>query len=200
VSVVDLGSWDPLTVPEVAAIFRHAPFRWWLSGGHALELHLGRSWRSHEDIDVGICRSDVPLVRGVLDGWDLHVAAAGQLQPWQGQPLLAELQQNNLWCRRSPSAAWALDLTVGDGTVAEWIYRRQPTVRLPWNEAVLQTDDGIPYLAPELQLLFKSKDARAKDHADAREVISRLEAERRNRLAQLLEPAHPWHQLLARTI
>ena len=43
-----------------------------------------------------------------------------------------------------------------------------PASRKPWDEAVLTSADGVPYLAPELQLLFKSRDVREKDDVDAR--------------------------------
>ena len=37
-------------------------------------------------------------------------------------------------------------------------------------EAVLTTADGVRYLAPEVQLLFKSKDVRGKDDVDRQRV------------------------------
>jgi hypothetical protein len=76
-----------------------------------------------------------------------------------------------------------------------WIYRRDGTIQMPWDEAVLRTND-TPYLAPELQLLFKSKAVREKDELDARQAIPALERERRRRLATLLPTDHPWHALL----
>lgn len=52
-----------------------------------------------------------------------------------------------------------------------------------------------PYLSPDLQLLFKSKNPRPKDNLDAGRVIPELGAEHRERLIQLLPPEHPWQQL-----
>ena len=63
---------------------------------------------------------------------------------------------------------WVLDLTLGDGTDHDWIYRRDPSVQIQWDVAVLRTADGIPYLAPDLQLLFKSKGLRPKDDSPVR--------------------------------
>ena len=68
-------------------------------------------------------------------------------------------------------------------------------MRVRWDEAVLRSDGGIPYLAPELQLLFKSKDVRPKDDLDAREVIPELTEARRRRLRALLPVDHPWQAL-----
>ena len=53
-----------------------------------------------------------------------------------------------------------------------------------------------PYLAPELQLLFKSKDIRP-NTVDAITVIPALEPERRTRLASFLPVTHPWQTIMA---
>ncbi len=195
--VADLGRWEPLSVVDVVDLLADAPFRWWISGGRALALHLGETWRPHEDTDVGVARSDAPAVHRHLRGWDLHVAAAGVLSPWDGRPLDPAASENNVWVRRRPGEPWALDLTIGDGTDDEWVYRRDPSLRLPWGEAVLRTSDGVPYLAPELQLLYKSRAVRPKDQADAERVIACLEGPRCAWLAAALPADHPWQDLLA---
>jgi hypothetical protein len=186
-----------MPLDAVVSTFSRAGFRWWVSGGHALELHLGRSWRDHGDTDIGIARADLGSLRALLHDWDLHVAAAGQLRPWAGEPLEPGRNENNLWCRPVASGPWALDVLVGEGSDDEWIYRRDPTVVVPWALAVLRTADDIPYLAPELQLLYKSKDPRAKDEVDASEVIPTLDARQRGLLSRLLAPDHPWRRRLA---
>jgi hypothetical protein len=192
----EFGPWVPLTVAEAVRLLSGAPFRWWVTGGHALELHLGESWRDHADFDIGICRRDVPLVFGWLSGWEVVVAAEGRLTPWRGQQLSTERNHNNLWCRPNEGDPWRLDIAVGSGTEARWVYRRDERVWRPWDDAVLSTAEGVPYLAPELQLLFKSKGLRGKDHIDAAHVIPRLEPGRRRALMSLLPEAHPWQALL----
>ena len=186
------GPWRPLTLDEATALFRGAPFPWWVSGGHALDLHLGESWRDHDDMDISFRRSDADALHRHLDGWDIHVAAAGVLSPWRGDALRMDQHQNNLWARRTPVDAWSLDLTVGDGNDVEWIYRRTPTIRTGWREAVLRTKQGIPYLAPEWQLLFKSVNPRPKDDVDAEHVMPQLSPERLDRLVAVLDASHPW--------
>jgi hypothetical protein len=192
-----LGPWDPLGIDEAAVVFGAAPFRWWIGGGRALELHLGRRWRAHDDTDVGMCRRDVSALRSVLAGWDIHVAAAGRLTPWTGEELSAARSENNLWCRRRAGDAWQLDVTLGDGDDEQWIYRRDPRVRVQWAQAVRRTAAGVPYLAPHLQLLFKSKDPRAKDDVDAAVVIPGLDESEARWLAHHLRPGHPWTSLFA---
>lgn len=192
----DFGPWDPLTVDEAVAIFSDAPFRWWVSGGHALELHLGASWRDHGDFDVAICRVDAPTAYVWLGGdWDLHRAAGGRLVAWDGSPLEGGQAANNVWARRRPGARWRVDLTMGAGSPTEWVYRRDPSLRLLWDDAVLHTDDGIPYLAPELQLLFKAKHNRPKDTMDAERVVPKLDGHQRAFLVARLPVDHPWQRL-----
>lgn len=60
----------------------------------------------------------------------------------------------------------------------------------------MRTAEGIPYLAPELQLLYKSTGLRSKDDVDAAEVIPSLDARQRDLLSRLLESAHPWQRRL----
>jgi hypothetical protein len=192
----ELGTWEPLDLEEVIATFSSASFRWWISGGHALDLHMGGTWRHHEDTDVGVLRHDVGSLHRFLADWDLQVAAAGRLTPWSGVPLEVARHQNNVWGRRSSDGPWELDVTIGEGSDEHWRYRRDPSIIVPWELAVLRSGEGVPYLAPELQLLYKSKALRPKDEVDAAEVIPGLDRQRRARLSRLLEPDHPWQRLL----
>jgi hypothetical protein len=49
--------------------------------------------------------------------------------------------------------------------------------------------DGIPYLAPELQLLYKAKAPRPKDHVDAAQVLGDLTGRAKQVLLERLPPA-----------
>jgi hypothetical protein len=168
---------QPLGLDEVVRLFTGFPHRWWVSGGHALELHQGRTWRAHEDSDVSVLREDSAALRDVLAGWDIQVAAVGTLSPWAGSAVLAHASQNNLWCRTSADEPWCLDVTISDGDEEFWIYRRDRTVRMPWDEAVLRSERG--------------------DDVDAHEVIPELAEDRRRRLRDVLPEDHPWRGLLA---
>ncbi len=181
---------------EIVARFDGAPFRWWVSGGVALELYAGRSWRRHEDADVGVLRRDAGHVHRWLDGWELAVASGGMLRPWGGEPLAAAASQNNVWVRGPGDAGWRLDLTIGSGDDERWVYRRDPSVVRSWSRAVLWSGDGIPYLAPDLQLLFKSKAPRTKDHEDARLVIPLLTSAGQGFLRLHLPDDHVWREWL----
>ena len=180
---------------EVLEIFTDAPFRWWVSGGHALEFHLGRCWRAHDDIDIGILRVDGSEVHAWLDGWELWIAVDGDLRPWLGEALDAETGENNVWVRAQGASSWIFDMAINSGDAEGWVYRRDQRILRSWETTILKTANGIPYLAPEIQLLFKAKDPRPKDHRDAAEVIPELSAKQRWFLREHLGVGHPWAQM-----
>lgn len=196
VAATQFGPWTPLAVSDVVSLFDGAPFRWWVTGGVALELFAGRRWRNHDDLDVGVSRCDGSAVFAWLRAFDIHVAANGSLRPWGGEALHETGFENNLWVRRSEAEPWVLDVTIGAGDVDRWIYRRDPAISRRWSEAVLTTADGVPFLAPELQLLFKSKSRRPKDDLDAETVIADLDGTRRGWLREHLDATHGWQHLL----
>lgn len=188
--------WRPITVKQAVEVFGGAPFRWWVSGGHALELHVGDSWRDHEDLDVGIARSELVSLRRVLSAWEVSVAARGELTPWNGEALDVAKGQNSLWCRRAGSKAWMLEVLLSEADETHLQYRRDQSIRLPWNEGVLTSKDAVPYLAPHMQLLYKSTTPRPRDHEDLNAVLPSLTPTQRAWVAERLPQNHAWHRLL----
>ena len=109
-----------MSLAEAVGLLVGAPFQWWIAGGHALELHVGQSWRQHDDLDVGVRRDQAPLVRVWLSDWELRIAARGELREWDGRPLIAEYAENNVWIRRSSVDPWRIDLIIAEGTDSHW--------------------------------------------------------------------------------
>ena len=72
------------------------------------------------------------------------------------------------WLRDPATGNYLLDVFREPHDGDTWICRRDETIRLPYRDIIHHTQDGIPYLAPELVLLFKAKHARPKDQATAR--------------------------------
>jgi hypothetical protein len=189
-----LGPWEPLALSEAVRLFEHAPFWWAVAGGWAIDMFLGAQTREHHDLDLAIARHEQGLVFEtlVLQGWDCHVAAGGQLTPWRGERL--DTGENNLWCRRPGDPAWRFDLVVTEIDDGDWVFRRNPRIRLPIDEAI--TAGAPSYVSPHVQLLFKARHHQAKDDADLVAVVRRLGPERRRWLHDALRvtegPEHPW--------
>jgi Aminoglycoside-2''-adenylyltransferase len=195
----DLGKWQPLTPTAVAALFADCPSPWWIAGGHAIDALVGRNdRRPHEDIDVGILARDQGSARATLSGWDLHcVDPPGQLRPWPAAEILEE-PVHDIWARERPGGSWQFQLVLNTSEGGDWVYRRDDRVRFPLSELVWLSE-GVPYLAPEVQLLFKSKGVRPKDEQDFRDSLLLLGGRQRRWLRDALrvtDHAHPWLGLL----
>ncbi len=161
----ELGPWAPLLPQQAGALLRPLRCPWWIAGGWAIDLFIGRQTRDHEDCDVELLRRDQMEVQWCLVGWDLHIAANGVLRPWPPGVWLSD-EIHSIWCRPTPDAPWALQVMFAEARDEHWVYRRLPTITRPLGEVGLRTPDELPFLAPEMQLLYKSKAPRPKDEAD----------------------------------
>jgi len=190
----ELGRWAPLTPRDVAEVMAGLGVRWWIAGGFALEAFAGRSWRGHEDIDIGVLARDQAIVREHVEGWEPFAAdPPGQLRPWSKGEELRE-PVHDIWVRRGLGLPWAFQVMLNPGDAGALVYRREPSIRIRWEKALFEID-GVSYLAPEVQLLFKSKGRREKDERDLAEVLPLLGPERREWLAEMLartDARHPW--------
>src|SRR3954447_14960719 len=170
--------------------------RWWLAGGWSIDLFLGRPTREHDDIDVQILRPDHVAVRAALSAWDAYAAdPPGRLRPWPVGEELAP-QVHDIWVRRDAGDPWRFQLMIADVEDGNWLYRRDSRIRRPI--ADLSGPASTPQrrvLAPEVQLLYKSKGLRPKDEADFAAAHPVLDSAQRSWLADALatvSPSHPW--------
>jgi hypothetical protein len=152
-----LGNWASTRPEDAACWFSSLTVPWWIAGGWALDLFLGRQFREHGDLDVGVLRRDSPQLLAALSNWEIFEAQNG-------------------------------------------VFRRRPQIRRPLNEVIRRTPQGVPYLAPEVQLLYKARAPRLRDHDDFAHVVPHLEAPARTWLReslQMTEPEHGWLVALA---
>lgn len=197
----DLNYVAPLSVAEVVELFGRVSEPWWIAGGWAIDLFVGRQTREHEDIDVCVLRKDQAVVHETLACWDVFVAdPPGKLRVWpMGEKLGAG--KHDVWCRRGSEEPWSLWVMLNDSQGDQWIFRRNPSIRLPLGAVVRRTTAGVPYFAPEVQLLFKAKHMREKDLSDFEVALPLLDNSSRDwlrtRLAETYD-AHPWTDRLAR--
>ncbi|MGW4972881.1 nucleotidyltransferase domain-containing protein, partial [Streptomyces albidoflavus] len=84
------GAWEPASVTEVAALFAPLCEPWWIAGGYAVELAVGRAFRGHADIDVLLLREDQLAAQRALAGWEWWAAdPPGTLRPWEAGEIRA---------------------------------------------------------------------------------------------------------------
>ena len=178
------------SLPEILAGFDRP---WWVAGGWAIDLAVGRTTREHEDVEIAVRFDDQEAVRAALESWELWIAYEGSLTPWERGDRI-ELPRHQLWARRTADAPWSLEILFERHDGDDWIFRRDDRIRRRLTEFGAAAD-GLPIVAPEVQLLFKAKYRRAKDEHDFAVMQSLLSDEAaawlRASLA-LIDPDHEW--------
>ena len=192
----DIYNWVPLSPKEVCALLSALAVPWWIAGGWAIDLFVGRQTRTHGDIDVLVLRKDQLKVQKYLADWDLHKTQQPGLKPWPEGEFL-HLGINDVWCRRTPDAPWAMQLMFMDTKGTSWIFRRDQRISEPLEKLGRQTPSGASYVAPQVQLLFKSNDPELdRNRADFETILPLLSSQEKDwlleRLNFLFADGHPW--------
>lgn len=191
-----LGQWDPFDVATVERLLAGADLVWWLSGGVALDVFLQHATRVHGDIDVSIRRSDWLSWRRVFEGrLDIRTARDGVLSELDDQALDAGV--HGLWAREVRGGSWRLQLNLEPVEGTSWIYRRDPRIRRPLDEVVWWRG-SLPYVNPAVQLLWKARDATAKDQMDFTAVCPSLPQREQQWLADAIALTCPTSEWIAK--
>lgn len=193
----DQAKWEPLTPPQVAALLHGVEVPWWIAGGWALDLFIGRQTRVHTDIEISVYRGSEDKIRDRLKGWEFFVAKDGTLCALAGNESVP-VTAHAIWCRERGRDTWQLEILIEDRKDGRWSYRRNERIGVNEKDFGRFTNDGIPYVRPEIQLLYKSKGARAVDESDLLTVLPRLDVAQRATLSAWISADDPTHRWIAR--
>ena len=193
---VDLDAWDAWSPREAAENLAGVGAPWCVAAGWALDLFLGAQSREHDDLEIGVPAQRFAEVREALG--DLEFVVIGGAEAWpMTESTLSTHHQT--WARECHGGPWRVDVMREPWDGATWIFRRDSRIRLEAASLRSRTADGIPYLQPEVVLLFKAKAVRPKDEMDFAAVLPHLESSRRLWLRDaltLVHPEHPWLESL----
>ncbi len=192
-----------LEVAEALGKLR-APF--YFSGGWAIDLHLGRVTRDHHDIDALVMRRDHLLLHKALKQFSLKKIIPhpdgmppnlGTIVEWpHGERLELPVHQINAYRAGESEPAFQVMLAESSDNESEWIFRRNPEIRMPISRMGFHPLWGLPYLAPEIVLLFKAKDLEPRDRIDFDHALPALSVDARQWLRDAIEKTHPGHEWL----
>ena len=191
----DLYEWDAWRPEDVARALAGVEAPWYVAAGWAIDLFLGGERREHEDLEIAVPATRFGEVAEALVELEPFVVGQGQATPLaEASELLDTYHQT--WMLDRAAGRWRVDVFREPSDGDTWICRRDEAIRLPYDELIERTAAGVPYVRPEIALLFKAKHAREKDDGDLAAVVPRLAPERRRLLAELLERVHPGHRWL----
>jgi hypothetical protein len=107
---------------------------------------------------------------------------------------------HQVWGRPAGNEAWAIELSFDERQGDDWVFRRDDQITMPLGHLGKVTADGVPYLVPEVVLLYKAKDTREHDEADFDAALPELGIGARCWLAAALEVVHPDHPWMGKIL
>jgi Aminoglycoside-2''-adenylyltransferase len=167
------GNADFAAVSAVCSLLSGLTVPSWIIGGWAIDLAVGRVTRDHADVDVMLLERDKHVLWDDLPEDDVQITGRGR------ESRRLTLHSENLLL---PAEVF---LAEADGTC--WVHRRGTyRVKRPLAD-ITRHRDGIPFLAPEVVLLFKARSKADKDQHDVETALPLLDAGQRSWLQETLK-------------
>jgi hypothetical protein len=188
--------WQAWSPSDVAQRMSKVTAPWYITAGWALELFTNAAAREHADLEIAVPAARFGEIVAAFPGFEWDVVGDGRVWPFPEQ--LANHFQT--WLRDPTTGRYHIDVFREPHVGDRWVCRRDTSITLPYSEMILRTSDGVPYVIPEVALLFKAKHVRDKDQADFARVLRTMDRTRRSRLRGWLtqvHPGHPWISALA---
>lgn len=189
----DIDAWDSWEPATMASRLAGVDVPWYVAGGWAVDLHLGGQRRDHEDLEIAVPSAHFGAVADRFPDMHFHVAGGGEVVPINPVAMAAHHQT---WAWDPDGSCWRFDVFREPHDKDIWISRRDSRLRRPYGNLIRTDRNKIPYLSPDVVLLFKAKHRREKDEADYAALTPVLSASERAWLDEALDlvhPGHPWH-------
>ena len=183
-------------VQKVGSLLCDLQCQWFVCGGWALDLFLKRVTRRHKDVDIAVARNDQFEVRDYLRqrSWRLEKAIDGELIPWRdGERLVSPF--HTVWCKNGNHDPDFIEVLLNEIDGDQFRFRRDQSITLARERMFFKSSCGLPVLAPEIVLLYKSNCPEEND-ADFQNTIELLAEESRVWLKgalSRLSARHPWN-------
>jgi hypothetical protein len=190
----DVTAWEAWRPEEVARRLAGVRAPWYVAGGWAIDLFLGKEHREHDDLEIAIPQSRFDEIVAALPDLDFFVVGDGLAWPLNQAGDMFDAHHQT-WARDRSNGRWRLDIFREPAEGDTWVSRRDESIRLPYTQLIARTPDGIPYGRPEVILLFKAKASRPKDEDDFATVLPLLDSRARIWLREalsLFDPEHHW--------
>jgi hypothetical protein len=165
---------DFAAVSAACSLLSNLTVPYWTTGAWAIDLAVGRVTRDHADVDVMLLERDKHALWSALTEIDVELAGGHHLRP-------GRLVLHN---EKLPSPT---EVFLARATGTFWLYRRGAHCVRRTLTDITHYRDGIPFLAPEVVLLFKARSKADRDQHDVETVLPALDAGQRSWLQDTLK-------------
>lgn len=184
--------WSPA---ELAGRLEGLDVRWCVVGGWALELAGVIPGRPHSDLEIAVPQFEFDRLKDWLAPYEFFVIGPDGMWPADGAGG-AYFDNPQTFVLDPEAGVWRADVIRSQYDGDTWVFQFDRSIRRAYVDAVAFTADGIPYLRPELVLLYKAVLLGERNQADFDASVDALGAAARRCLADSLNdvagPGHPW--------
>jgi hypothetical protein len=169
---------------------------WFIAGGWAIDLFIGKEIREHKDLEIALFRKDQLNLKAYLKEWDFKKVIKGEFHTWGNEYLKLPIHEIHATNKFNGEK---IEVLLNETNDNNWKFRRDLRISYPLNSVWSYSETGIPYLNPEIVLLYKAKNTREKDHRDFMTIKDYLDNEKKQWLRYALElhkPGHKWLHFL----
>jgi hypothetical protein len=180
---------------KVARLLAGLEKHWFVAGGWALDLFLEKLTRKHKDIEIAIFRCDQLALQNFLKGWEFKKVIPRpkmHTELWNEDEWL-DLPVHEIHAENKYSDLLHLEILLNESYGDEWRFRRNPCITRPISALGTNSENGIPFLNPEIVLLYKAKNPNPRDEADFKNVLEILGQKSRDWLKQAIQTCYPEH-------
>ena len=173
---------------KVKTIMDKFSYPWFIAGGWAIDLFLGRETRIHADIEIGIYRKHQMQLYRYLEKYKKYyidnrsLVGKHEKREWNKEYLRLPIHELYVEIQ-----GLEIEVLLNERDETNWIYRRNEKIKREEKKAILFTDTRIPYLCPEIVLLYKTKNCRDKDIKDIENVLPVMDEEQKRWLDESIE-------------
>jgi len=176
------------TCLKVKTIMDKFGYPWFIAGGWAIDLFLGRETRNHDDIEIGIYRKHQMQLYRYLEKYKKYYidnrsrVGIHEKREWNKEYLRLPIHELYVEYRDLE-----IEVLLNERDNTSWIYRRNEKIKREEKKVILFTDKRIPYLCPEIVSLYKTKDIRDKDIQDIGNAYSKMNEDQKEWLVESIE-------------
>ena len=176
------------TCMKVKTIMDKYGYPWFITGGWAIDLFLNKETREHKDIEIGIYRKNqMQLYRHFGKQKKYYIDNTSHIGKKEKREWNKEYLRLPIYEVYVEYDGIEIKVVLNEKDEDNWIYRLNEKIKLNEEKAILNNEEEIPYLCPEIVLLHKSKDMRDKDIADISNANEKMDESQKKWLMDSIE-------------
>ena len=150
-------------------------YPWFIVGDWAIELFRDKETRIHDDIEIGIYREQQMQLFRYLGKYEKYYidnrSRIGKYEKKEWEKEFLRLPIRELCIEYEGSE---IKILLNEKDDVDWIYGRNNKIKHERSNVIRFTNNRIPYLCPEIALLYKTEELRNEDKDGISKALGKM--------------------------